>query len=156
MSSQRITLPLNTPPIKLDRPFSNGAIVHFNSLHLDLTPDPYSASDISSVNLVNDQDIILQISFRRRDDQIVMGSKRDQTWDRFPETIELRSAFRDVRTTVTVISWDDHYQVVFDGKVTQSYQKRGPTEATAVSYEAADGQTLVFSDPITVDVFHTR
>jgi hypothetical protein len=47
----------------------------------------------------------------------------------------------------------DHYQILFDYHTVHYYKKRILKSATSISYGIADGQSLVFSNPLAVTTY---
>lgn len=153
MATQHLTLRNNNLPSPLDRPFFVGKTLNFQSSSLNLEPDHKVHIDNSNVNLHWGNNILLHISIRRAENRIIFDTQRGSAWDDRLEVIPLRGVFTGRRPTIGVVARANSYDIFFDGRRLHSYTKRIIADATAISYRTNPNQSLVFSNPIEVDVF---
>ncbi len=153
MAKQWLFVEANAPPAKLNEPLTSGQSVSFVSTLYNSNPDPQSERDLTSVNLVNGNDIPFHISIRRKENRILFDTRRGPTWDENYQVIDLQGVFPGPGAIITVASNDKSYDVSFNNDSTiHTFPKRIDADATAVSY-GANNESLVFSDPIVAGVF---
>nr|AGC12988.1 galectin-like protein [Peltigera membranacea] len=154
MASQWIFQKINDKPTKLARPLVAGSSIFFTSTSFDPKPDPSAAIDNSSFNLEDEKNVLLHISTRRGKGEIVLDTKRGDTWDNKLQKIDLKdiSTGSDlvIRVTVTAKSYDISFN---NSPKIYTFDKRIEANATAVSYGLNKGQRAVYSNPVVIQVF---
>jgi len=139
--------------IKLKNELGADGIIVFQSASLDLEQSTASVFDSSTINLLNAGDHLLHLCIRRRDNAIVVNSlTAGGDWGP-EETKPHQGKFIGPNTTIMIYDHGDHYQILFDYHTVHYYKKRILKSATSISYGIADGQSLVFSNPLAVTTY---
>jgi hypothetical protein len=133
------------------------SVVIIDSSSLNLTPAKTSGIDNTQIYLNEgkngDGDILLLLSIRRAENQIVFNSKIDNTWGK-EIRISLERRFKGTTPSILIHDQDDGYEVFIDWKHALFFQKRAPGKvAQSVSYTVNDGQTPVWSSNLKVKVY---
>ena len=154
MASQWIFQGINAKATKLNKEFVPGASIFFVSTFFDPKPDTSGEIDNSSFNLLNGNDILLHISTRRAQGQIVLDTRRGDTWDSKLEIIDLKGVFPGPGAIVRINATAKSYEISFNNsKNIHIYNKRINANATAVSYGLNEKQRAVYSNPVVVQVY---
>lgn len=154
MASQWIFQGINAKPTKLDKEFVPGSAIFFVSTFFDPNPDPSGSIDNSSFNLVNGNDILLHISTRREQGQIILDTRRGDTWDQKHEVINLKGLFPGPGAIVRINATVHTYEISFNNSQNiHTFNKRINANATAVSYGLNEKQRAVYSNPVVVQVY---
>lgn len=154
MASQWIFQSINAKATELNKEFVPGASIFFVSTFFDPVPDPSGKIDNSSFNLVNGNDILLHISTRREQGQIVLDTRRGDHWDSKLEVIDLKGVFPGPGAIVRINATATSYEISFNNSPTiHTFAKRINANATAVSYGLNEKQRAVYSNPVVVQVY---
>lgn len=154
MASQWIFQGINAEATKLNKEFVTGSSIFFVSTYFDPKPDPSGVIDNSYFNLVNGNDILLHISTRRKQGQIVLDTKRGDKWDSKLQIIDLKGVFPGPGAIVRINATAKSYEISFNNSTEiHIFNKRIDVNATAVSYGLNEKDTAVYSNPVVVEVF---
>lgn len=154
MASQWIFQGINAKPTELNKEFIPGSSIFFVSTLFDPKPDPSGKGDNSSFNLVNGNDILLHISTRREQGQIVLDTRRGDHWDDKLEKIDLKGVFPGPGAIVRINATAKTYEISLNNShKIHIFNKRIDANATAVSYGLNEKQRAVYSNPVVVQVF---
>lgn len=135
--------------ITFDRIDDAGSYIVFYSPSFNPFPDEKVYIDNTSVNVRSaEHDILLHVSFRRAENQIVFNSRETNgNWGP-EERVSLQGVFNKTDVTIAIRLENDRYEVLINDSIIHTYKKRIIKDARAVSYEC--NSQSVFADPIGV------
>ncbi|PVF99324.1 galectin [Serendipita vermifera] len=143
-----------TKTVALNSELKKDGIVIFQSSKLDLNPSPTGKRnpDLTSLRLINENDILLAIGIRRAENTITFTSYLNNTWGNM-ETISLHSLFRTNNPTIMVYDHGDHFQILIDYHTVKYFTKRSPKVVTSLGYYINPEQISPFSNPIAANTY---
>ena len=157
MAPQFITLSANQPSTKLATPFTVGHTVVFTSTQLNAVQDNSEQEDHSSINITRGNDILLTISIRRDEQEILMDASAvdGDKWQGNYEVVPLQGLFVGGFPTIAITNTATAFIVSFDNQKANSFKHRSENVGTGIQYLSEDIGDGIFSNPIYATVFTT-
>ncbi|KAF5681253.1 FAD NAD(P)-binding domain-containing protein [Fusarium heterosporum] len=137
-----------------DKILEAGSFILFYSATYNLLPDKSVEIDNTSINVLSSEDdVLLHISFRRAENQIVFNSRlRNYGWGK-EERVSFQGVLSKTDATVAVRLETNSYTIYIDDSIIHTYSKRILKDAQRISYQTA--RESLFTNPIGV-VFQTK